>query len=85
LLGHEKQTLQVILMPGQSIMTKQQAVLYSSENISMKSTAQGCTRRLASFFRRQKSRLDIELLNDTSAIGYTGLQLMRGKIIVIDN
>jgi len=73
LLGHEKQTLQAILMPGQSIMTKQQAVLYTSENITIKSTAEGCTRRCTNFFRRQKSRVDIELLNDTSAIGYTGL------------
>jgi len=34
LLGHEKQTLQVILMPGQSIRTKQSAVIFSSENIT---------------------------------------------------
>jgi hypothetical protein len=29
--------------------------------------------------------LNIQLLNDTSSIGYVGLQLMKGKIIVIDN
>ena len=29
--------------------------------------------------------LNIQLQNDTSSIGYVGLQLMKGKIIVIDN
>jgi hypothetical protein len=29
--------------------------------------------------------LNVQLQNDTSSIGYVGLQLMKGKIIVIDN
>lgn len=28
---------------------------------------------------------DVELLNDTSTVAYVGLQLMKGKIIVLDN
>jgi hypothetical protein len=32
ILGNEKQTLQLVLMPGQSIVTKNDAILYSSEN-----------------------------------------------------
>ncbi len=34
ILGNEKQTLQLLLMPGQSIVTKNEAILYSSENIT---------------------------------------------------
>ena len=34
ILGGEKQTLQVIMMPGQSLITRRDAVLFSSENIS---------------------------------------------------
>ena len=29
--------------------------------------------------------INAELKNDTSTIGYAGLQLMKGKVIVIDN
>ena len=29
--------------------------------------------------------MNLILTNDTSTIGYVGLQLMKGKIIVIDN
>lgn len=35
--------------------------------------------------RRNRTPTNLELVNDTSAIGYAGLQLMKGKIIVIDN
>jgi len=33
LLGHEKQTLQLVLLPGQQIVTKQEAILYSSNSV----------------------------------------------------
>lgn len=35
--------------------------------------------------RRDRNPTNLELANDTSTIGYAGLQLMKGKIIVIDN
>jgi len=33
ILGNEKQTLQIVLMPSQSIITRRDAIIYSSENI----------------------------------------------------
>ena len=35
--------------------------------------------------RRERTPTNLELMNDTSTVGYAGLQLMKGKIIVIDN
>lgn len=86
LLGNEKQTLQVILLPGQKICTKMQALLYTSDNMTKTNKKLSCLKRLCA--RRpgiQNQHIDIELNNDTSAIAYAGLQLMKGKIIVIDN
>ena len=31
------------------------------------------------------SEMNLTLKNDTSTIGYVGVQLMKGKVIVIDN
>ena len=36
LLGHEKQVLQVILMPGQALRTKKDAVIFSSDNVTQR-------------------------------------------------
>ena len=33
----------------------------------------------------QNTGMNTELKNDTSTVGYAGLQLMKGKVIVIDN
>ena len=33
ILGGERQTLQIVLMPGQSIITKRGSLMYASENI----------------------------------------------------
>ena len=83
LMGQEKQTLQLILMPGQSIMTKHEALLYTSDNIQAhkvkKSWRRLCLKAL------KTNLINAELKNDTSTIGYAGLQLMKGKVIVIDN
>lgn len=35
--------------------------------------------------RASDDRTNLVLKNDTSSIGYVGLQLMKGKIIVVDN
>ena len=35
--------------------------------------------------RRAQSYRKVELTNDTSSFGYAGLQLMKGKVIVLDN
>ena len=35
--------------------------------------------------RYMDDKMNLVLKNDTSTIGYVGLQLMKGKIIVIDN
>ena len=83
LMGQEKQTLQLILMPGQSVMTKHEALLYTSDNIQ--------AHRIKKTWRRlclkalKTNLINAELKNDTSTIGYAGLQLMKGKVIVIDN
>lgn len=34
IIGGEKQTLQIVLMPSQSIVTRKDSLLYSSDNIS---------------------------------------------------
>ncbi len=44
-LGGEKQTLQLILMPGQAVVTKRDAILYSSDNII-------ATNTIKSYFQR---------------------------------
>lgn len=72
-------------MPGQQITTKLQAILYTSDNLQKLEKPKGWLRYFFSKTRTQKSLVDIELSNDTSTIGYVGLQLMKGKIIVIDN
>jgi len=39
IIGGEKQTLQIVLMPSQSIVTRKDALLYSSDNISSQHVA----------------------------------------------
>ena len=85
LLGHEKQTLQVALMPGQAIRTKRDALIYSSDNCTCRSAIVPCCTRIFNLCRRDRNPTNLELVNDTSSIAYAGLQLMKGKIIVIDN
>ena len=86
LLGHEKQTLQVILMPGQTIRTKKNALIFTSDNVTHRLPHRGCMDRVRNLCcRRDRNPTNLELINDTSSIGYAGLQLMKGKIIVIDN
>lgn len=85
LLGHEKQTLQVVLMPGQKINTKLQAILYTSENLQKSDPPSVCCKSLCTRIKSQAPLIDVQLQNDTSTVGYVGLQLMKGKIIVIDN
>ena len=75
----------MVLLPGQKIVTKQQAILYGSSNIEQTVTKATCLRKLCRVIRGQKSLLNVQLKNDTSSVGYVGLQLMKGKIIVIDN
>ena len=77
-------------MPGQEITTKQQSLLYASENVSSNQFKKNCCSRLCSYLPTIRSRymddkMNLVLKNDTSTIGYVGLQLMKGKIIVIDN
>lgn len=45
IIGGEKQILQIILMPGQSIVTKRDAILYTSENISTYNTIKSLFQR----------------------------------------
>lgn len=33
----------------------------------------------------KKGELNVELRNDSGSIGYCGLQIMKGRVIVIDN
>lgn len=80
----------MVLMPGQEIVAKMQALLYASENIKSKQLKKGCCSRLCSCFPTIRSRsinesVNLCLRNDTSTIGYVGLQLMKGKIIILDN
>ena len=77
-------------MPGQEVITKEQAILYASENIKTSQTKKHCCGKLCSFLPPLRSRLlddkmNLLLRNDSSSVGYTGLQLMKGKIIVLDN
>ena len=73
-------------MPGQSIMTKHEALLYTSDNVSAQKLKKSFFGRCLNFVKAvQNSGLNTELKNDTSSIGYAGLQLMKGKVIVIDN
>ena len=64
-------------------MTKHEALLYTSDNIQ--------AHRIKKTWRRlclkalKTNLINAELKNDTSTIGYAGLQLMKGKVIVIDN
>ena len=86
LMGSEKQTLQVLLMPGQSIMTKHEALLYTSDNVQAHKLKKSWFSRCLNFVKAvQSNGLNTELKNDTSTMGYAGLQLMKGKVIVIDN
>jgi hypothetical protein len=68
----EKQTLQVVLMPGQTVFTKEKALLYCSENLQQKERPEGLLRRICIKRRNPKYR-KVELTNDTSTIGYAGL------------
>ena len=73
-------------MPGQSIMTKHQALLYTSDNVTAQKLKKSWFSRCLNFVRAiQNSGLNTELKNDTSTMGYAGLQLMKGKVIVLDN
>mmetsp|Transcript_32038 Transcript_32038/g.42470 ORF Transcript_32038/g.42470 Transcript_32038/m.42470 type:complete len:95 (-) Transcript_32038:830-1114(-) len=77
-------------MPGQEFITKQQALLYASDNVQSAIMKKGCCGRLCEYlptFRERNSddKMNVLLKNDTSTIGYAGLQLMKGKIIVLDN
>ena len=90
ILGEEKQTLQLILMPGQQIVTKQQALLYASDNICSIKLKKNCCGRLCSYLPTIRSKaiddkMNLQLKNDTSSIGYVGIQIMKGKVIVLDN
>lgn len=76
--------MQVVLMPGQTVFTKEKALLYCSENLQQKERPEGLLRRICIKRRNPKYR-KVELTNDTSTIGYAGLQLMKGKVIVLDN
>ena len=73
LLGHEKQTLQVILMPGQSIRTKKEALLFTSDNVTQQDPKKTCMSRCLDLCRRNRHPQDVELVNDTSGVGYAGL------------
>ncbi len=42
ILGGEKQTLQLVLMPGQAIKTKRDSIIYSSDNISVLNNKKIC-------------------------------------------
>ena len=58
--------------------------MYASSNVVQETRPNIC-RKLCSLLKKQQSILNMQLINDTSSIGYVGLQLMKGKIIVIDN
>ena len=74
LMGTEKQTLQVILMPGQSIMTKHEALLYTSDNVSAKLIKTSVFGRCLNWIKAvAKTGMNTELKNDTSSVGYAGL------------
>ena len=90
LMGSEKQTLQIVLMPGQEFITKQQALLYASDNITSQTIRKNCCGRICEYLptireRTTDDKMNLLLRNDTSTVGYAGLQLMKGKIIVLDN
>ena len=77
-------------MPGQEIITKHSAILYASDNITSSTTTKGCCGRVCSYLpsireRTNDDKMNLLLRNDTSTVGYAGLQLMKGKIIVLDN
>ena len=77
-------------MPGQEIISKKQALLYASDNITSSTFKKGCCSKLCSYLPAIRSKtaddqMSLLLKNDTSAIGYVGLQLMKGKVIVLDN
>ena len=74
LMGGEKQTLQVILMPGQSIMTKHEALLYTSDNVSAHNLKTTFFGRCLNYIKAvAKTGTNTELKNDTSSVGYAGL------------
>ena len=86
LLGGERQTLQVILLPGQAVVTKRDAVLLSSDNVSLKNLAPTLFRRLVSLIQMKPSQhLDLEVRNESGALAYANIQRMKGRIVIIDN
>lgn len=72
-------------MPGQSLRTKKDALIYSSDNVTSRNPKTNCCTNFFNMCRKDRNPTNLELVNDTSTIGYAGLQLMKGKIIVIDN
>lgn len=86
LLGGERQTLQAVLLPGQSIVTKSDAVLLSSDNVALRNLTPSIFRRLISLVQMKPSQhLDLEIKNESGAIAYANMQRMKGRIVIIDN
>ena len=59
--------------------------MYTSDNISQEKVKKTCWSKFMGYFGITGSTPSIEIKNDTSTMGYAGLQLMKGKVIVIDN
>ena len=74
------------MMPGQALITKDQALIFSSENVSMKPhDNEGWCRKIMQKIWRTDGAVNRELINNSNVIGYAGLQLLKGKILVLDN
>ncbi|CDW72115.1 UNKNOWN [Stylonychia lemnae] len=85
ILGGERQTLQLVLMPGQSVITKKDATLFSSDNITSRNIVNSWLLRLYNWIALKRQEVCLEIKNDSGSIGYVGLQVMKGRVIIIDN
>eukprot|EP00347_Sterkiella_histriomuscorum_P014239 403361641 len=73
------------MMPGQAIVSRRDAVLYSSDNITSRHLINSIAVRIYNWLALKRSEICIELKNVSGSIGYVGMQVMKGRVIIIDN
>ena len=82
ILGQESQAVQVILMPGQQIITAQSSIQYMSEKIAMQNKYT-LRERFKQLFTGER-RMETIVENGGDSIGYLGLTQSTGRVIVVD-
>lgn len=82
ILGQECQALQVVLMPGQQLVTGANSVQFMSEKVHLRNKY-SIRERFKQFFAGAR-KLDCIVQNSSESFGYVGLTQNQGRIVVID-